>query len=183
MSILKKIKEKIGELKLKNFSDQSSRKKAFVNFSNARSIGIIFDSTNIENLEILKKYVVNLKEKKKIVKVVGFFNQKYTPVNISYSKAEFDFFNLKELNGLNHPSSPYIQTFVEESMDVLIDLNIENKFSLRSIATQSMARFKIGINIPENQKIHDLLITHNYSDGLSKFLYQAEKYLGMIDTR
>ncbi|MBC7865744.1 MAG: hypothetical protein IAF38_22415 [Bacteroidia bacterium] len=181
MSVIKKIKEKLGEAKLKGAAVKSPRKKKFVNIAEAKTIGIIFDATSIDHLEILKKYVASLKEKKKIVKAVGFFDQKFTPVNISYSKAEFDFFNLKELTGLQQPSSPYIGTFINEPHDVLLDLNIQNKFPLRSIAIQSMARFKIGINIPENKEIHDLFLSLKPEEGLVKFLEQAEKYLDMID--
>lgn len=181
MKVIKNIKEKIGESKLKKASKGNSRKKEFINISAAKTVGIIFDATNVDHLELLKKYVAGLKEKRKTVKVIGFFDQKFTPVNISYSKAEFDFFNLRELTPLRQPASPYIKTFIEAPLDVLIDLNIHNKFPLRSIAIQSMARFKIGIDIPANRKVHDLLLSLVPQQGLVRFLSQVETYLEMIN--
>jgi hypothetical protein len=181
MKAIRKLKDKIGEARLAKVIGKSPRKKEFINIAGAKNIGIIFDATDIDRLEIIKKYVGGLKDRKKVVKVIGYFDQKFTPVNISYSKSEFDFFNQKELSGSNQPSSPYIRTFIDEPMDVLIDLNIYNKFPLRSIAIKSMAKFKIGIDIPENKKVHDLFISLKPEQGLVTFLSQVERYFDMIN--
>lgn len=179
MKFFHKIKSLIGEARLKKGSARTDR--AFLNIDQAKTIAVIFDATNIDHLEIVKKYVGKLKERKKNIKAVGFFDMKITPQNISYSKAEFDFFNLKELTGINQPSSPYIQTFIKEPFDILVDLNIQNKFPLRSIMLQSAAKFKVGIDIPENQQTHDLLISVKPEEGLVHFLNQVERYLEMIN--
>lgn len=181
MSFIRKIRDSLGEARLRRKTGSIARKKAFINFAQAKTIAIIFDSTNVDHLELVKKYVSDLKEKKKTVKAIGYFDQKFTPVNISYAKSEFDFFNQKELTRLNQPASPYIRTFIEEPHDVFIDLNIQNKFPLRSIALQSRASFKIGVDIPANQQVHDLLISVKPEEGLVRYLTQVEKYFEMIN--
>jgi hypothetical protein len=183
MSIINKIKNILAEKRLQRLAKNAARKKEFVNLGQARSIAVIFEATNIDHLELVKRFVNTQKEKKKTVKAVGFFDQKFTPSNISYSKAEFDFFNLKELSGTNQPASPYIKTFIEEQHDVFIDLNIHNKFPLRSIAIQSAAKCKVGIDIPENQDVHDLFISVKPEEGLVRFLGQVEHYLEMINKK
>ncbi|MFN6037792.1 MAG: DUF6913 domain-containing protein, partial [Bacteroidota bacterium] len=145
MSFVENIKNYLGELKLKRTLKLSNRKKEFINFDLVKNIGVIFEATNPDDFDEVKKIVQILKEKKKLVKAVGFYDNKLTPENLSYSKSDFDLFNLKELSALREPSSPYIRTFIESPQDVLIDLNLKNKFPLRTIAIQSMALFKIGI--------------------------------------
>ncbi len=179
--MINRIKNLFAEARLKRKAESAKRRKAFINIAEAKTIAIIFEATNVDYLELVKRFVASLKEKKKIVKVVGFFDQKSNPENLVYSKSDFDFFNAKELTAGNQPSSPYIKTFVGEAHDVLIDLNIHNKFPLRSIALQSVARCKIGIDIPENKSVHDVLISVKPEEGLVRYLGQVERYLDMIN--
>lgn len=181
--MIQKIKNYFGELKLRRALQLSERHKEFINFDEAKTIGIIFEATEAEDFDAVKKLVNQLKEKKKIVKAVGFYDQKFTPVNISYSKADFDLFNLKELTPLQEPASPYIRTFIDSTQDVFIDLNLKNKFPLRTVAIQSMASFKIGIDFPANHNVHDLLLKMDPSDGPLRVGQQAIRYLEMINKK
>jgi hypothetical protein len=179
--MIKKLKEKLGSIRLNRDLKGQQRSKSFINIQDAKSIGIVFDATNLADLETVKKYVISLKEKGKRVHAIGYFNQKITPANISYPKTEFDFFNDKELTKLNQPASPYIQTFISEIRDIMIDLNIFNKFPLRYIVANSYAKCKIGIERPENKNLHDILISMKPEDGLKNYIVQLDKYLDMIN--
>ena len=181
--MLEKIKNYFGEIKLRRSLKLSERKKEYINFEQVKTIGIIFDATDPDDFEAVKKLVLILKEKKKIVKAVGFYDQKFTPTNISYSKSEFDLFNLKELTPLREPSSPYIRTFMESDQDVFIDLNLKNKFPLRTIAIQSNASFKIGVDIPANHNVHDLFLKMDPTDGPLRVGQQAIRYIEMINKK
>lgn len=181
--MIRKIKDRLGNIQLNNILAVQVREKAFFGFEDIRSIGIIFDATDPSDLELVKKHVASLKELGKKVHAIGYFDQKVTPQNISYPKTEFDFFNQKELKGLNQPASPYIQTFITEIRDVLLDLNIRNKFPLRYIAATSHARCKIGIDIPENQALHDLFISMSPDVGLNKYMEQLNRYMEMMNRR
>jgi hypothetical protein len=183
MSLIDNIKNYLGERKLKRTLLNSNRKPEFINFDQVKNVGVIFEATDPEEFEGVKKLVVLLKEKKKIVKAVGFYDNKITPPNLLYSKSEFDLFNLKELTSLREPSSPYIRTFVDGRQDVLIDLNLKNKFPLRTIAIQSNALLKIGIDIPANLNVHELLLKMDPSDGPFKIGQQAIRYLEMINKK
>ena len=181
MSFIQNIRFSLSEMRLRKLAESNSRKKIFVNYEDAKSLAIIFDATPDGNLESVKKLVAAWKERRKTVKAIGFFDQKFTPVNISYAKADFDFFNLKELNPLHFPSSPYIRTFADEPYDLLLDLNLHNKFPLRSIAILSRASCKVGINTRENLEIHDLLIAAAKDATVASFISEAERCLRMIN--
>ena len=72
-----------------------NRKPNKFNFNQVKSVGIVFDATNVDDYEIVKRYVVFLREHTKKVKVIGFFSTKEIPA-LTYSKLEYDFFSLKE---------------------------------------------------------------------------------------
>ncbi|MBL7884451.1 MAG: hypothetical protein JNL69_10315, partial [Bacteroidia bacterium] len=142
MSVLKNIKSAIANRALNKELVQHKRElKPFkFNFSEIRNVGILFDSSNPEDFELVKRYVVYLREHTKKVKVIGFFSSKNIP-SLTYSKLEYDFFSLKELNWLGKPTSNIIDNFINEEYDLLIDLNIHDHFALKYIASLSKAKF------------------------------------------
>ena len=158
------------------------RQVSVFNLENAKTIGIIFDSSDPEEFELVKKYVLYLREWKKKVKGIGFFSQKRVP-NLSYSKLDYDFFNLKDLNWWGRPSEKYINIFLADDWDVLIDLNIHDRFPLRYIAAKSKARFKIGKYSEKNKLVHDMLIETDPKHGLKYYLRQVDIYLQMINKK
>lgn len=181
--MIKKIKNKIANIGLNKQLAKQVRQKEFINLEDARSIGIVFEATNLDDFERIKKYVLKLKEQGKKVHAVGYFDQKISPTNISYPKTEFDFFNNKELKAMGQPSSPYIQTFISEIRDILIDFNILNKYPLRYISVNSYAKCKIGIDIPENKSSHDILIAIKPENGIAEYIKQTDIYLTMINKK
>ena len=117
MDLIKPIQNFLGNYFLQKEAKHLVREKAFLNLTQAKTIGIVFDATLKEDFDLVKKYIVYLKEMKKRVKAIGFFNQKEIPV-IAYSKLEYDFFSLKELTWYNAPSNVYVQNFMEEKYDL-----------------------------------------------------------------
>ena len=149
----------------------------------SKTIGIIFKYDTPENFELLKKYVSYLKDFKKKIKVFGFFDMKEVPGKLAYSKVEFEFFTKKDLNWYGRPGGVYIQNFIEEERDILIDLNIHDSIPLKFIAAKTNARFKIGKLNEENKKYFDMLITFDPAKNFKFFLAQADTYLLMINKK
>jgi len=181
--MIKKIKKSIGERRLQNALKTYVRKKEFFNIEDINSVGIVFDATNAEDFEKVKNYANQLKQMRKRVRCIGFYNARVTPRNIHYSKSDFDLFNVKELHLFGEPNNPYIQTFISEIRDVLIDVNLSNKFPLRYITALSHAKCKVGVNITENRNIHDVLISVNPTEGIDNYLKQVDFYLQMINKK
>ena len=178
--MIKKIKDFFFEKRLQAFLKEQSRPKAFLNFEEIKTIGIVFEATNPEQFETIKKFVINLKQKGKRVHGIGYYDNKIIPDNVYYSKTDFDLFNAKEINSIGEPTNPYIKTFISEVRDVLIDINFNQKFVLRYITAHSYAKCKIGLNLPENNSVLDMLIAIEKEQGIENYLQQVEKYLNMI---
>ena len=155
------------------------RNKQFVKLSDAKTIGIIFEATDSDTFEIVKKFITQLKEYTKNVHAIGFIDEKLTP-NYSYIKTDIDLFNEKELQQFYKPQSPYIKTFMDDEKDLLIDININQQIPLRFIAAGSKAKCKVGLHMSENEPLHDVLIATTTQQGLDFYLQQVIKYLGVV---
>lgn len=149
-------------------------------FEKIKTVGILFDATNAEDYEIVKRYVVYLREHLKKVKVIGFFSSKEIPA-LTYSKLEYDFFSTKELNWLGKPASVIIQNFINEEYDLLIDLNVRDHFPLRYISALSKAVFKVGKFDENDTAIYDMMIDADNTNTVKYFLRQIDIYITMLN--
>lgn len=155
------------------------RNKQFIKLGDAKTIGIVFEASDSNTFEIVKKFILQLKEYTKNVHAIGYVDEKLTP-NYSYIKTDIDLFNKKELKGFYRPQSVYIKTFMEDEKDLLIDLNIHQKTPLRYVAAASKAKCKVAMHLPENEALHDLLIAVSPQQGLEFYLQQTLKYLETV---
>jgi hypothetical protein len=182
MSIIKNIKQLIGNIyiKLELKDSPRLRKPNRFNFNNIKTVGILFDATSPEDFDLVKRYIVYLKEQRKKVKAIGFFSTKQTP-DMAYSKLEYDFFTTKEINWFGKPTSVIIQNFITEEYDLLIDLNIGDQFPLRYISTLSKANFKVGKYNEKDLDMYDMMIDADNTKTLKYFLRQVDVYITMLN--
>lgn len=156
------------------------RKPLQFRFDNVKTVGVVFDATNSEDFEIVKRYVVYLREHLKKVKVIGFFSTKNIPT-LTYSKLEYDFFSTRELNWMGTPNSVIIRNFINEEFDLLIDLNIHDHFPLKYISALSKAAFKVGKFNENDREIHDMMIDADNTKTVKYFLRQIDTYIAMMN--
>jgi len=150
------------------------------NFNEIKTVGILFDATSIEDFEIVKRYVVYLREYRKRVKAIGFFSTKEIPA-LTYSKLEYDFISTKELDWLGKPSSMVVKNFIDEEYELLIDLNVSYHFPLRYIAALSKAKFKVGKYDEKDTEIYDFMIDADHTKTVKYFLRQVDTYVTMLN--
>jgi hypothetical protein len=182
MSLVKKTKEYFANNALKKELSGRVRKLMPNRFSfyGVRTVGMIFDASNPEDYELVKRYVVYLKEHAKKVKVLGYFSKKQIPA-LTYSKLEYDFFSSKETNWFEKPTTHIINNFMEEEYDLLIDLNIHDHFPLKYISALSKAKFKVGKYKEDDEEIYDMMIDADNTQTLKYFLRQVDTYITMLN--
>lgn len=183
MSLLKDLKSAIADfyLRLKLKGKKRGELPNRFNFKAIKTIAILFDATAKEDHELLKKYVGYLREYKKKVKVIGFYNMKEVP-DLVFSKLEFDFYSLKDLNLIGKPDPSFINQFLEENYDLLIDLNLKEHYSLKYMASLSNANFKVGMYNKKDTKIYDMMIDVEKNKTLKYFLKQIDTYISMLNS-
>lgn len=182
MSFVQDIKNYAGNYFLSGEVKNLSRSKKFMNMEEAKTVGIVFEATENSDFDLVKKYISYLREMKKRVKAIGFYNQKNIPA-LAYSKLEYDFFCQKDLLWYNAPNSIYAKNFIEEKYDILLDLNLNDRFPLRYISSLSKASFKVGKKSDRNNSIFDLMIETGGKDGLKYFLKNIDTYLFIINKK
>lgn len=181
MSLIDNIKKKFAVSRIRSDAKLISRQKSVFNIEDAKTIGISFEFTNDEDFDLLKKYVIYLRELKKKVKVVGYYLSKVEP-RVQYSKADYDFYGKKSHNWFGKPTDHIIDNFIEADYDILIDLNFNDESVMSYIAAVSRAKFKVG-RFTENDEYHDLLLDAPKEKGLKFFLRQVDTYLAMINKK
>ncbi len=182
MGFIQDIKNFAGNYSLNQEIKSVRRNKMFLNLEEAKTIGIVFDATENDNFELVKKYIIYLKELKKRVKAIGYFNMKDTPP-MAYSKLEYDFFSLKDLGWNNVPKNIYVKNFIDDQFDILLDLNMQDSFPLRYISSLSRAKFKVGKSSKWNSSIFDLMLDIESGKNLKYFLKNLDTYLFIINKK
>ncbi len=180
MSIIDSIRNKLALSKIRQDAERAPRDKQVFNLDAAKTIGIAFQFTGPEDFELLKKYVLYLRELKKKVKVIGYYEGKTEPA-VQYSKVDYDFVNEKSFTWWGKPSDHIVTNFVEEPYDIFIDLNFKENTALRYIAFTSIAHFKIGLYKEDEETPFDMLISIPKESGLKAFLREVDTNLQKIN--
>src|SRR5450432_876212 len=108
----KKLKNKIANYLLVREMNMQRRDHKSVSFDRAKTIGILYDSTNERNYELVKSYVKRMRDEfKKDVLALGYYNDKELP-QMRYSKLGLDFFTKKNLNWRMKPTHPMVSKFI-----------------------------------------------------------------------
>lgn len=182
MKLIEDIQKKIGQYILKRELLHFSRKKTLFNIEDAKTFAILYDSSDKENIDLVKKYVLYLKELRKKVKVVGYHSLKNIP-EFTYSKLEYEYFSRNDLNWYLKPAGVFLDNFINEDFDVLIDLNITDQFPLEYIASLSKAKFKVGKYSLRKKDTFDMMIEMDKDKSFKFFLRQVDIYLSMINKK
>ena len=62
---------------------------------------------------------------------------------MSFTKIEYDFFNIKDLNWYYKPQNYIIDNFIQKEYDILINLCDSSVIPIKYLVASSIARFKI----------------------------------------
>ncbi len=176
MSFLNDIKKGIQQRTLKKQLSNKERKTGEMNMLKAKSIGLLFDATNLSERNTVLSYAEKLKKKNKKVQLLGFFEQAPQEDNFT-----FPFYVKKDINWKGVPVGQKIKDFLELRLDLLIHLNLETNLHSESIAAISDACLKIG-PVTENVHCYDLMIDPAKNQNLSDFINQVELLLQKTNT-
>lgn len=179
MSYLEDFKTKIGQIVFQNQLKSNKRKKEICNLDSAKSIGILYDATNEEQINQIQPFVSYFFNLKKDVKALGYVNAKkllycHTP------KLQYDFFYLKDLNWYKKPQNYIIDNFIKKEYDILINLCDSSCIPIKYLVASSVARFKIGKH-ENGYEIYDLMISLKEDKSLEKLMSEIQHYLQLIN--
>ena len=170
----KNLRHKIAHVVFLNEFRNKFTKGGVVPFDQAKSIGIIYDSSNEAHYEIVRKYVKELRETHhKDVLALGYYDQKELPT-LRFSKLGLDFFTLKDLNWFYKPISNIVKRFVDREFDILIDLHLGHQIPFKYVVASSKAKFKIGKYSKNAERYYTFMISVNENTQLPAFIEQVK---------
>jgi hypothetical protein len=174
-----KFRQQIGNYLFQQELKKTGRTAVIIPFTQAKTIGIIYNATSDNDYEIIKNYVRDIRSKSKEVLALGYIDSKRLPEN-RMMKLGLDFFTRKALNWKMKPGSSIVNNFISKDFDILICLNPENNLPLKYLSALTKAKFKIGKYDRHNARILDFMLSVGDTTGLPGLIEQVNHYLNII---
>ncbi|MGP8214275.1 MAG: DUF6913 domain-containing protein [Bacteroidia bacterium] len=182
MGFIEDIKIKAGEYFLRKESADNKRPHIITNLKDAKNVGIIYHAADVNEVELVKKYITYLREMGKKVRSVGYIPLKENPGNITTSM-DHVCFTKKEVNWYFKPAMNFIDNFVKEEFDLLLDLNITMALPLIYVAALSKAKCKVGRYSEKYMNLYDVMIETDDQKTLKYFLQNVDIYMEKINKK
>ena len=179
MQILEDFKHKIGQWVFQRDLRTNKRLKEVISLEKAKSIGILYDATNAEQIKRIEPFVKYFFELKKEVKASGYVNKKKLD-DCHIPKLNYDFFYLKDLNWYYKPQNYIIENFIKKEYNILINLSDSNCIPIKYLVASSLAHFKIG-QFEEGYEIYDSMIKLDKEKGKERLMEEIKHYLNLIN--
>lgn len=175
-----KLRQKLaGILFRREFSNHDSSRR-MVPFDKAKTIGILYDSTDETAFDTVKKYVKEMRERyHKDVLALGYYDSAELPP-MRFSKLGLDFFTRKHLNYFYKPVAMVVRNFINRDFDILIDLHTGNAIPFRYITALSRAKFKIGKYDKNAIHFYDFMVSTRDHVALPQFIEEVNSYLHQL---
>ena len=158
-----------------------TRTKRVVNLAEASTIGILFSLTDEQDYHYINSIVNQLIASGKEVKTIGFLPQKQIP-NYYIAKLKMDIITPKDVNWLGISKKPFVESFIQEEFDLLIDLNAGDCLALDYISGLSHANFKTGRYSEKMIQVFDFMIKRSEGMESKRFSETVIGYLRTINT-
>jgi DNA-binding transcriptional MerR regulator len=167
---------------LKQKAKKQKRKVKVMNLEQVKTALLVYDATLPENDQLARKMAQFLKEEGVKADTLGFFNKKGKKVVLPKDELNYHYFSPLDLNWLKFPKSKKVIDLKKKKVDLLIDLNLNNHFSLESISTLSPAHFKVGASGSYRDEVCDLTLSMKDAD-MHNLIEQIKKYLSIINKK
>lgn len=153
--------------------------RKFVNLNEAKQIGLIYPWSSIHE-NSLNQYLERLSKEGKIVQEVGFVNlPKLPPTGIPEQTAQRIIICKKDLNILKHPHGDYIDNFLANEFDLLINLDTDSLAPLQYLSAMSHARCRAGVWHKKAEERFEIMLS-NPESRMEDLILQFDHYLRKI---
>jgi len=181
MSVIDKLKLSYAHMQLKREVANISRDRTDPDIHRAGCIGILYDATDRDTFADFCEFYKDLKDSHKSPVSLGYIDFKETLSFHPLARPEADYFFKSQVNWLQKPNSAVVDNFINEPFDILINLTLQDNYSLDYIAAVSKAGLKIGRAQSAVAFCYDLTFQLDESADLKTFAYTIVHYLSQIN--
>ena len=175
MALFPKLRKRLHHYFLKKKLADLTMDNSIVNYYNARSIGVLYDATQPEDRQLVKKYIVRLKEQGKQVDSLAYLNLKKLVEDFTE-----EHFTPKQVDWLYRPDNA-TQAFAEKPYDLLINLCTRRNLPMEYLAATSKARYRVGRYIEDKTYCYDLMVYLSEEKALSNLIREVDHLLTEIN--
>lgn len=174
MGLIKDIRTKLHNYFLTKELKTFKQMHESVDFVKAKTIGLLFDGTELSDRETIVKYAQQLKKQGKNTKLLAF-------IDGDQQNGDFVFphFTYKNLDWALRPNTQAATDFQKQSFDILINLSPKNSLPLEYISAFSKAKFRVG-PLTDKTFCYELMIDTAKNDDLKGFIQQLSFFLNKI---
>lgn len=140
--------------RVKKHLAEDTRERRFVNYNNARSIILLFESDYTEKNNDVRRIIQRIQADGKRVMAWGFINKKETTTAIL---PDFRVLHHKNADFLGKPNQSFIQELELQEFDLLLDLTVKEHIPLSYVGLYAKAACKAGVRKNEHN-IYDFMI-------------------------
>jgi hypothetical protein len=153
-----------------------------MNIDAANTIGILYCADKPDEVELIKNYVQSLRNLGKQVKSLGFINVKELPLGLNGSMMH-QYYAMKELNWYFKPSSQFIDNFVNDDFDMLMDFGMPTQLPIIYITAMSKAKCKIGRYLEKYVDLYDVMIESVENEKLEYVVKTTHDYMMVLNKK
>ena len=182
MGIFSNIKLSLARFILKNKLKNRKRRKQVVNLDEAKTIGIVYLVSSERTFKIVKELIKTLSGPRRQVLTIGYVDRKEIPSYCVAANSGY-YFNKNELNWLGMPKNDYLNKFIDQEMDILIDLSRDDNFVVDYLTSLSKAKFKIGQFNDDQQNRFDFMLKAKKEISFESFIDQILHYSMILKSK
>jgi hypothetical protein len=175
MEFWNKIKRRFYHAELLNRLKDIKPARSVISLSDARSIGVLYDSTNPDNDIVITRFAETLRRQNKSVEILGFINDK----KIDH-KDDIAIFNKADLNWYEVPRCEKAEKFAAQKFDLLLACFVESNAPLEYISCISASRWRVGVYAGDKTNCYDMMVNIAGRTELPYLLEQIVHFLNRI---
>ena len=179
MEIIKKIRKFARYYFLRRHMARRERKKMVMGLDDAIKIGLVFDASEAADYRLTANFVKSLQDMGKKVQCMGYVQQKKLPGYLHH-QVNWVFCQSKDFTWNLRAKTNLMNQFLDDQLDILIDLSPSTLFHTKYIAGISNAKYKVGRFNPEQVDIFDLLMQVPDDVNLNDLMTHIIHYLKII---
>ena len=174
--------ERLSNLIIKSKAKKLRRQVRVYNLQTAKTALILYDASS-ETIEKSARQLARfLKEEGIKVDSIAYYRKKNKEDQRPKDELSYHYYDQSGVNWLGFPQEQMFKKIIRNSHHLLIDLNFEEQFSLKFLASLSKAHFKIGRAKGYQKSVCDLTFEMK-EEGIDFFIEQLKHYLKMINSK
>ena len=150
-------------------------KHEVINLNDAKTVGIVYDSTNLANDNVIATFAQQLRGQNKQVEILGFVNDKKID-----SKGGVTIFNKKNLSWTLAPEDERVDKFAAQNFDLLLGCFIGPNLPLEFVTRISKARWRVGAYIANKTDCYDMMVNVGDKTDIQYLIDQTTYFLNQI---